>query len=81
MAAPKKDQIRIVERLQAKLLERFEHLLDTGEMSATDAATLVRLLSQNGWTLDPTALPQGLKDKMADLDIDFGDPSKDEIWA
>ena len=63
-------QADIAERLQEKLLERFEALLDSGEMSPTDAATLARLLSQNGWTFDEAKMPKDLKDKLTKV-IDF----------
>lgn len=59
-----KGQAEIAERLQMKLLERFEALLDSGEMAPTDAATLARLLSQNGWTFDESRLPKNLRDKL-----------------
>ena len=60
----------IAERLQMKLLERFEEMLDEGEMSPTDAATLARLLSQNGWTFDESRMPKELKDRLTKI-IDF----------
>lgn len=66
-------QAEIAERLQAKLLERFERLLDSGEMSPTDAATLARLLSQNGWTFDESRLPKGLRDRLT-KNVDFDAP-------
>jgi hypothetical protein len=59
-------QREIVERLQLKWLERMEQLLDDGELSSTDAATLYRFMSDNGWSLDPSKLPQSLKDKLTD---------------
>jgi hypothetical protein len=62
--ATKEEQVAIAERLQLKWLERMEKLLDNGEITSTDMATLVRFLMSNGWTLDPTRLPQGLKDKL-----------------
>jgi hypothetical protein len=61
---PKLKQIEITERLQLKWLERMEYLFDTGAITSTDMATLQRFLSANGWTLDPTRLPQGLRDKL-----------------
>lgn len=64
MANPKQEQIELAERLQTSLLEQFEHLLKSGDMSPTDRATLARLLMQNGWNLDPSALPRGLADKL-----------------
>lgn len=63
-AEPLKEQFEITERLQLKMLERWEKLLDDGELSPTDAATLTRFLSQNGWVLDPAKLPQSLRDKL-----------------
>lgn len=78
MAADKKEQIKIAERLQLALLKRFEKQLEDGSITSTDAATLTRLLSQNGWTLDETRIPQGLKGKLtqglsaADFDQDDG---------
>jgi hypothetical protein len=76
------EQLEIAKRLQYKLLKRFEKLIDQDEMSATDAATLVRLLSQNGWVLDPAALPQGLRDKLKDTVPAFDqDIDPDEVWA
>jgi hypothetical protein len=60
----KSSQIDLAKRLQSKLLRRFEYLLDQGEMSPTDAATLGRLLAQNGWSFDETNLPQSLRSKL-----------------
>lgn len=57
-------QVEIAERLQMKLLKRFEQLIDDGELTSTDAATLARLLMANGWSIDPTKIPQGIKDKI-----------------
>lgn len=59
-------QQEIVERLQLKWLQRMETLLDEGDLSSTDAATLYRFMSDNGWSLDPAKLPQNLKDKLTD---------------
>lgn len=57
-------QVAIAERLQLKWLERMEMLLDAGEITSTDMATLVRFLVANGWTLDPTKMPTRLRDKL-----------------
>lgn len=71
-------QIEIAERLQLKWLLRMEKLLDDGEITSTDLATLSRFLMANGWTLDPARLPKGLRDKLTkhispdDLDEDDG---------
>lgn len=79
----KKEQIEITERLQIKLLERWERLMDDKELSATDAATLSRVLIQNGWNIDPSALPEGLKDKVSKIDPKIFDfpMSEDEVWG
>lgn len=79
----KKEQIRIAERLQLKLLEWFEQRIREGSLSSTDAATLSRLLMQNGWNLDPTRLPEGLRDKLKGLpkpDLD-AIPEDSELWG
>lgn len=60
----RRQQVQIASRLQLKWLKRMEKMLDDDTISATDMATLVRFLSQNGWTLDPTKLPEGLKKKL-----------------
>ena len=62
--ADKQKQIEITERLQLKWLQRMEKLFDEGTITSTDMATLQRFLTANGWTLDPTRLPQGLRDKL-----------------
>jgi hypothetical protein len=60
----KEKQIAISERLQTRWLEHMEKLLTDGSITSTDLATLSRFLMANGWTLDVTRLPQGLKDKL-----------------
>lgn len=60
----KEKQIAISERLQTRWLEHMETLLTTGAITSTDLATLSRFLMANGWTLDATRLPQGLRDKL-----------------
>lgn len=60
----KKSQIIKAERLQDLLLDDFTKLAESGGLSATDRATLVRFLSDNGWDLDPARIPQSLKDKL-----------------
>jgi hypothetical protein len=73
----KDEQVAIAERLQLKWLRRMEMLLDEGSITSTDMATLVRFLTVNGWTLDPTRLPKGLRDKLttgiSPDDFDDGD--------
>lgn len=70
-------QQAIAERLQLKWLERMEVMLDEGTISATDMATLRKFLADNGWTVDPSRLPQGLRDKLTQ-NIDPEDFDDDE---
>lgn len=65
--ASKQYQIEITARLQRKLLERFERLLDQDLITPPEMATLTKLLASNGWTLDPAMLPKGLRSKITDL--------------
>lgn len=58
------EQMGYVERLQLKWLARMEYLLDNGLMGPTDMSTLYKFLKENGWSLDPSKLPQRLKDKL-----------------
>lgn len=64
--ADKLTQVEIAERLQVKWLERMERMLDDNSVTSTDMATLSRVLLANGWTLDPTKLPQSLRDKLTE---------------
>jgi hypothetical protein len=66
MAAKEADrkQTEIAERLQLKLLELYEAKLDDGSITDTGMGNLQRLLSHNGWTLDPAALPEKLRGKL-----------------
>lgn len=76
--ADNKAQIEIAERLQVKMLKRWETLLDNDLLSPTDAATLARLLAQNGWSLDPQKLPEGLRSKLTEH-IDPREFSEDDF--
>lgn len=71
----KQKQIKIAARLQLKWLERMETLLDEGTITSTDMATLARVLLSNGWNLDPSRLPKGLRDKLQGVELpSFDDP-------
>jgi len=59
-----KEQAEIARRLQTKWLLRVEDLLDSGRLTSTDLATIARVLLQNGWTLDPSKLPQDLANQI-----------------
>lgn len=60
----KEQQIDLAEQLQAMLLEAYATKLEKGELSDTGLSSLQKLLMQNGWQLDPTRVPQGLRDKL-----------------
>jgi hypothetical protein len=59
-----KQQTEIATRLQLKLLELYEKKLDDMTISDTGMGNLQRLLSHNGWSLDPAALPEKLRGKL-----------------
>jgi hypothetical protein len=59
-----KEQIAIAERIQMKLLERWEKLLNSDEITAAEVAVVTKMLRDSGWTLDPAQLPQGVRDKL-----------------
>jgi hypothetical protein len=70
MVDNKEQQMDLASQLQEKWLRRMDALLDSGEITSTDLATLARVLMANGWTLDPTRLPKQIKDKLTS-DIEF----------
>jgi hypothetical protein len=57
-----REQSDLAGQLQAMLLRGYYQRLKRGTLSDTGFAALQRLLQQNGWTLDPAKLPQGLGD-------------------
>lgn len=63
----KADQVVAAKKLQGMLLRYFALKLEAGQMTPTDAATLGRMLLQNGWNFDETNLPQDLRSKLTKL--------------
>jgi hypothetical protein len=61
MASSDREQVEIGRRLQTRLLEYFEGKLDDKTISPTDVSTLTRLLKDNGWSLDPSQLPDAIR--------------------
>lgn len=57
-------QIDKLEELQDLLLDDFITAFKNNTVTATDRATVIRLLQSNGWSLDPAQLPTDLKDKL-----------------
>ena len=59
------EEVQLAANLRMRLLERFDELMDAGEDTPTDRATLSRLLTgAGGWVLDPSRMPQGLEEKI-----------------
>lgn len=63
-AEKSQEQRSIAARLQLLLLLDFEEQFKSKTITSADRATLARLLMQNGWSIDPKDVPQGLKDKL-----------------
>lgn len=57
-------QIALAEKLQGLLLNEYVRRLEAGSISDTGMGNLQKLLLENGWSLDPQKLPQGLRDKL-----------------
>lgn len=70
-------QLEIAARLQRKVLEVLEAKLDDGTISGPEMSTLVKLLSQNGWAIDPAKVPEGLRQKLTSV-IDPNDLNDDD---
>jgi hypothetical protein len=60
------EQVSLAEVLQAKWLKQMDKMFDAGTITSTDMATLARVLLANGWSLDPSKLPEKLRNKLID---------------
>lgn len=70
--AANKEHIEIAERCQLALLRLYETKLNDGTISDTGMGNLQRLLYNNGWSLDPSALSEDLRGKLTDgLPVDM----------
>ncbi len=60
------EHVEKTKTLQSLWLDQMIKMMDPEqpefECSATDRATIYRFLSDNGWTVDPSNMPTGLKD-------------------
>jgi hypothetical protein len=66
-------EIAKLEKLRGLLLDNFIHLCDTDQLTPTDRRTLAGLLKDNGMQLDPSAIPEHLRDKLsASLPVEEG---------
>ena len=78
MSGVKQEQVDKAEQLQELLLDDLIRLFKEGEATATDRATLARLLKDNGWSVDPSMVPQELRDKLTSK-IAPGDDIDDDV--
>ena len=78
MSERKQEQVEQAELIQDLWLGRMIELLQSGEETSTDRATLIRWLEHNGWSVDPSRLPQELKDKLTSH-IEPGDDIGDDV--
>lgn len=73
------EQIQVAAQLQTLILQDFVKQLQGNTASATDRATIVRLLRENGWTLDPALVPSSLKDKITSKVSFDDDLTEDQV--
>ena len=78
MAVVKQGQVDKAEQLQELLLNDLKKLFKQGETTTPDRATLARLLKDNGWSVDPSMVPQELKEKLTSK-IAPGDDIDDDV--
>ena len=78
MSGVKQEQVDKAEQLQELLLDDLIKLFKEGEATSTDRATLARLLKDNGWSVDPSMVPQDLRDKLTSK-IAPGDDIEDGV--
>lgn len=77
-AAKTEAQIKQLEILQDLILQDLIDAIKNNTATATDRATIIRLLQSNGWTLDPAQLPSDLKSKLTSTRRFDEDLSEDE---
>lgn len=61
---PKDKQIEMTEQLQGMTLRLLIHRVEHGLISDTGLATIIRLLNDHGWDLDPNHIKKDLKDQL-----------------
>jgi hypothetical protein len=76
--AKQQAQIVKVEQLQDLLLDDWIDAIKNNRASATDRATIARFLVQQGWSVDPSQIPQELKDVLTSRKRFDDDLSEDE---
>lgn len=80
-AAKTAEQADKVIELQDLLLDDFIRLAKDKLLTSTDRAVLYRMLRDNGWSLDPSKLPQKVRDLLTrqvqfDEDLESDAPPK-----
>lgn len=59
-----KENVELLGTLQGKMLKEFDRRFDDKLITSADLAVLARLGMQNGWNLDPSRIPENLRDKL-----------------
>ncbi len=77
--ADNNEQLQQAEQLQKLLLNSFINLFTMHGETAADRATLAKLLKENGWSLDPSRVPQTLKDKLTLPPADFPEEDNEAV--
>lgn len=73
-------QVDLAERLQDLLLREYEARLSSGDISDTGMANLQKLLMHNGWSIDPSKLPQGLAGVLTTaVDLELLDADDEDV--
>ena len=72
------EQVEKAKKLQDLWLDEMIAMLKgEKECSATDRATIYRFLHDNGWTVDPSNMPAGLKDMLTSR-VNFSEEDAEE---
>jgi hypothetical protein len=58
-------QNSLAEQLQDELLKDMLALIREGKATAADRSVIYKMLRENGWNFDPSALPADLASKLA----------------
>ena len=77
----KAEQIDLLDEIQTLLLKDLVKQLKDETTTSTDRATIIRMLKDFGWDLDPSRVPQALKDKLTkqvafDADLEGDAPAQ-----
>lgn len=75
------EQKELAAELQGEVLKSWRDCLKNGTATAADRKAIADFLKGNGWSLDPSKVPQGLKDLMTNRvkpeDVGGDDPELD----